>query len=694
VAGALPPVSDGAVPFSARRVGRDEYRALRRAFVAIIAAELTAVVLTAALKIPLAPAVVLGVATWPVALRLLASTLDSARGLARRVVVAAAFTVWGVACAAASFSPLVRFAGILVVFSAAATLLRAALRVVASTPNRWLARVFPDAPTALLMRLSGRLRWVSFGASEVVVAEGDPTDAFYVVTSGEAEVAQRAGEADVYLRTLVPGDFFGEIGLLRATRRTATVRAIRPLRLIVLDREAFAEVVAASDLTARDLQRVLRIRSARPNVRDDAVPLPAWSRLLKRVFKHPRAMHYNRLVGAVLATNLLLAVAVRSWWSSAGHALSALALLAEANIALAIVFRQQAVINALGRLATRPPPTWPLRIRWLLAKYYHHGGLHVGAALAGTVWYVAFVILLLTDGNARLAARVTALLVVALLLMIVLLAAPPVRARMHDGFEVTHRFCGWAALLLVWISTALLKPDLGALVTSPGVWLLVVATVGVAWPWLRLRRVPITVERPSDHAALVTLVGEATPDLGTTRAISRHPLIGWHQFANVPARPACDGHRMVISRAGDWTAAFIENPPPYVWLRGVPTVELANVWRLFHKVVLVTTGSGIGPALGHLLDREARSRLVWVTRSPRATYGDALVDEILAAQPDATIWNSDEQGKPDVLRLTYGAYLASHAEAVICISNRAVTWQVVHGLERRGIPAFGPIFDS
>ena len=71
-----------------------------------------------------------------------------------------------------------------------------------------------------------------------------------------------------------------------------------------------------------------------------------------------------------------------------------------------------------------------------------------------------------------------------------------------------------------------------------------------------------------------------------------------------------------------------------------------------------------------------------------------LVDEVLAAQPDALIWNTDERGKPDVLALAYDAYVDSGAEAVICISNKAVTWQVVHGLEQRGIPAFGPIWDS
>ena len=34
------------------------------------------------------------------------------------------------------------------------------------------------------------------------------------------------------------------------------------------------------------------------------------------------------------------------------------------------------------------------------------------------------------------------------------------------------------------------------------------------------------------------------------------------------------------------------------------------------------------------------------------------------------------------------------AEAVFIVSNKAATWRVVHGMERLGIPAFGPIWDS
>ena len=50
---------------------------------------------------------------------------------------------------------------------------------------------------------------------------------------------------------------------------------------------------------------------------------------------------------------------------------------------------------------------------------------------------------------------------------------------------------------------------------------------------------------------------------------------------------------------------------------------VANVRKLFKKVVLVATGSGIGPMLGAPARHVgAASRLVWITKNPRRTYGD------------------------------------------------------------------------
>jgi hypothetical protein len=108
----------------------------------------------------------------------------------------------------------------------------------------------------------------------------------------------------------------------------------------------------------------------------------------------------------------------------------------------------------------------------------------------------------------------------------------------------------------------------------------------------------------------------------------------------------------------------------------------------------VATGSGIGPCLPHLLAGKVPARLLWMARQPRRTYGDALVDEILAAQPEAVIWDTAERGKPDALALVWQLREEFGAEAVICIANQRFTWDLVHGLESRGIPAFGAVWDS
>ena len=429
----------------------------------------------------------------------------------------------------------------------------------------------------------------------------------------------------------------------------------------------------------------------------------------RRILKHPRLMHYNRLVVLAMTVNLgwaVYGVTTAHWWTVDGADLGALALVAQTNLAAAVLFRQQYVLNALAWLVTRPPTSWPLRVRWALGKYYHFGGLHVGTAAAGTLWYLVLVVTMIRDavagvGEASSADMVLGLTIATTFTVMVVMALPRLRAKQHDRFEVTHRFCGWAALVLVWFNTMFVDGDL---LTAPAFWLVMLSVLMAVWPWLLLRRVPISYQRPSSHAVVLRLDHGVVPAVGTTRPISRRPFVGWHHFANVPAAPGTPGYRMLVSRAGDWTSEFIDEPPTHVWVRGIPTVGVANVRKLFTKVVIVATGSGIGPVLGHLLDTSVPSRLVWVTKNPRLTYGEAFVDEIEAAQPDALIWDTGSYrgersdggmlGKPDVLKLAYDVYVESGAEAVICVANRTVTWEVVHGLERCGIPAFGPIWDS
>lgn len=432
--------------------------------------------------------------------------------------------------------------------------------------------------------------------------------------------------------------------------------------------------------------------------RDPALPevvLPAALPWGKRVLKHPRLMQSNRLALFVLAANVLVFGwgLGNHWWTEVAN----LALVAQVNFALGILVRQQFFVNALSRLVMQVPKSWPLRLRWALAKGYHLGGLHVGGAACGTFWFLGLTVVAIGDVGPGL--QFVYVVQALLLLGIVMTARPSMRAKRHDLFERVHRFGGWGLSALFWIGAVLLADErrgaeslLTALAGTPTVWVLVLTTISSLVPWMLLRRIPIEVTRPSSHVALVR-AGLSRPMAGSTRSISRHPLKEWHSFAVVPT-PGAPGFRMAVSRAGDWTGEFIDNPPSYIWVRGIATAGMANYGTVFRRVVYVVTGSGIGPVLAHVLAARVPHKLVWVTRDPVQTYGQELVDEILTAQPDTLIWDTDAHGKPDMVKLAYEAYASSGAEAVICVSNKKVTWSVVHGMERLGIPALGPIWDS
>ena len=102
-----------------------------------------------------------------------------------------------------------------------------------------------------------------------------------------------------------------------------------------------------------------------------------------------RTPAYERLVGLVLALNagvLAFHLERGDWRVDDGSAASAFAALMLVNFAAAVLIRQQTVLNVLYGLAGRGSRTWPLWLRWSLSKVHHVGGVHAGAALAGTFW--------------------------------------------------------------------------------------------------------------------------------------------------------------------------------------------------------------------------------------------------------------------------------------------------------------------
>jgi MFS family permease len=120
--------------------------------------------------------------------------------------------------------------------------------------------IFAPLPAPQLERLAGALVEVRVDRGSVIFEEGDPGDRFYVIAEGRAAV-DISGEA---VRTIGPGEFFGEIALLHDVPRTATVRAVTGLRLYALDPDTFVSTVTGHAASAEAAGTIVAARLPSP----------------------------------------------------------------------------------------------------------------------------------------------------------------------------------------------------------------------------------------------------------------------------------------------------------------------------------------------------------------------------------------------------------------------------------------------
>ncbi len=76
-------------------------------------------------------------------------------------------------------------------------------------------------------------------AGHVVISEGAPSPNLYIILAGLAEV-RRDGE---FIANLEPGETLGEMGVILDEPRSASVKAMTPLELLVLDRSSLQEAL-------------------------------------------------------------------------------------------------------------------------------------------------------------------------------------------------------------------------------------------------------------------------------------------------------------------------------------------------------------------------------------------------------------------------------------------------------------------
>lgn len=131
--------------------------------------------------------------------------------------------------------------------------------------NEYVARALPVLTHDQMLEATKNLEPAQYHAGETIIEEGGPADSFHIITRGEVEVAlKRPGGTDVVVTRMGPGQYFGEIELLRGGRNIATIRAApqASVETVVLDRDEFLDLVAESEAARRELERVIDARIA------------------------------------------------------------------------------------------------------------------------------------------------------------------------------------------------------------------------------------------------------------------------------------------------------------------------------------------------------------------------------------------------------------------------------------------------
>ena len=120
-------------------------------------------------------------------------------------------------------------------------------------------RVFADFDDEQCEQVAGACQELDVDAGTKLTEEGDFGYAMFAVLEGTADVS-RSGER---IRTLGPGDVFGEIAVFFGGQRTATVRATSPMRLVMLFNGELARLDHEVPELADELRKVIAQRLER-----------------------------------------------------------------------------------------------------------------------------------------------------------------------------------------------------------------------------------------------------------------------------------------------------------------------------------------------------------------------------------------------------------------------------------------------
>ena len=353
---------------------------------------------------------------------------------------------------------------------------------------------------------------------------------------------------------------------------------------------------------------------------------------------------------------------------------------------------------------------------YLNSSVHYIGGVHASCAPWGFLWLIVDVLqqwgnpsdlLSMATSSDPISIAISSILLT-LLFIIILTAIPLFRHKFHDTFEISHRYLGWSCLgILVLHQTrfqfiiALNQAyPLETLLTNPVLLMLALMILSIFLPWISVQCFDkFRMHCPSDGVLIVTFPGMA--DVGTFARISLDG-VEWHSFSvaetSFNKQTGESEINLIIAAVGDWTKNLIRQVekgslPKRLWVRRVKPPGFMFSINAYSRVVVIATGAEIAPVLPHLIKNGHKLCILWIGDNHQETYGEKIFS-ILCAHPRCVIFDTGVHGRPNVGELAIQTVREFRAQAVFCVSNKAVTSDVIKACLAKGIPAYGASGDS
>jgi len=107
---------------------------------------------------------------------------------------------------------------------------------------------------------------VHFAPGEIIFRQGDEGDFVYNIIDGQVEIVREEPEGkEQVIRQMGPGEYFGEMALIRHSPRTATVRALTAVNAVALSQADFLALYMYLPDLHQSIEKIVQQRSVPPS---------------------------------------------------------------------------------------------------------------------------------------------------------------------------------------------------------------------------------------------------------------------------------------------------------------------------------------------------------------------------------------------------------------------------------------------